>query len=613
MEYKYLGKINSPSDLKKLNIEQLGELCGEIRDCILKTVSKNGGHLASNLGAVEMTVAIHYVFNSPDDGIVFDVGHQCYTHKLLTGRYEDFSTLRTENGISGFMRPGESPHDPFVTGHSSTAISSAYGLLKGRELTGTHGSVIAVVGDGAMTGGMAYEAMNNAGRDKKNLIIILNDNKMSISKNVGAFARYLNIIRQKRSYFNLKRDVKAFLSHIPLIGPAIKSKISRSKDRLKHRIYYNSNIFEGFGFKYFGPVDGHDLEKLIEMLRLVKKEERPVVLHITTVKGKGYEPAENAPNLYHGVSGFDLEKGVDTKKKHDFSAAFGETLCEAAKRDDRVCAVTAAMPDGTGLDGFKSEFPRRFFDVGISEEHAVTFCAGLAKAGMKPFFAVYSSFIQRGIDQVIHDTAIAGLPVVFCIDRAGFVGADGETHQGLYDIPLLTAVPGITVYSPANYGELRKIINLCLDAKSPCVIRYPRGCEDKNIADLDFDGDLSVFGSSDTAAVTFGREFSNVYEAMNNTGGFETVKLNRVFPLAEGLADRLLAKKRIVFFEESSESGGIGEKVAALLCEKGYKGSFKTVAVNGFVPAATQKRDDEIFGLDMGSVEKIMSDGELKI
>lgn len=610
MEYKYLGRVNSPDELKRLDISQLKQLCEEIRDCIIATVSENGGHLASNLGAVEMTVALHYVFDSPTDSIVFDVGHQCYTHKLLTGRFERFSTLRRENGISGFMRPSESEHDPFVTGHSSTSISSAYGLLKGKELLGKKGKTVAVIGDGAMTGGMVYEAMNNAGRDKKNLIIILNDNKMSISKNVGALARYLNIIRQKRSYFNFKRDLKSFLSHIPLVGGAVKSKLSRSKDSLKHRIYYNSNIFEGFGFKYYGPVDGHDLEKTIELLRLVKTEERPVVLHLTTVKGKGYSFAESSPSLYHGVGDFDAEKGMEPSDKIDFSAAFGSILCELAENDERICAVTAAMPDGTGLNGFAERFPKRFFDVGISEEHAVTFCAGLARAGMRPVFAVYSSFLQRGIDQVIHDIAIAGLPVLICVDRAGFVGADGETHQGLYDIPLLTSIPGITVYSPSNYRELEKAVGTALTLSGPVVIRYPRGSEDRHTASLDFSGAFTVLGDSDTAAVTFGRELSNVYAAWEGLRSFEIVKLNRVFPLSGEAVERLMTKKRVVVFEESSESGGIAEKLAAVLLKGGYSGSFEVHAVHGFVAAATVSRDDEAFSLDTESVIKIMSNGE---
>lgn len=611
MEYKYLNKINSPDDIKTFTISELIILCEEIRDCIINTVASNGGHLASNLGAVELTVALHYVFNSPDDAIVFDVGHQSYTHKLLTGRYEKFGTLRLENGISGFMRPTESEHDAFVSGHSSTAISSAYGLLKGKKLSGRNDKVIAVVGDGAMTGGMVYEALNNCGRDKDDsgLIIILNDNEMSISKNVGAFARYLSAIREKKSYFDFKRDFKRFLSHLPLIGGFIRRGLSRSKDMLKHRIYRSSNIFEGFGFEYFGPTDGHDLQKLINLLNVIKEESKPVVLHTKTVKGKGYAPAEESPWLYHGVGAFTADQGVSNSPKLDFSTVFGNEMCELAQNDSKICAITAAMPDGTGLYTFSKMYPDRFFDVGIAEQHAVTFSAGLAKSGMKPFFAVYSSFLQRSIDQIIHDAAIAKLNLTLCVDRAGFVGADGETHQGLYDISLLSSIPNITIYSPSNYSELKSILNLCAKSDSLNAIRYPRGSEPAVISNYKPSGkDFDVFGTGDTAIITYGVEFANVVNAVRNIDKVSVIKLNKIFPFSNDLFKSIINKKRVFVFEESSKSGSIGEKIGNKLCELGYSGKFRSIAVRGFVGSATVESDYKKYYLDSESIKKIVSE-----
>lgn len=611
MEYKFLSHIKSPQDIKSLSINELNLLCDEIRDCIINTVSNNGGHLASNLGAVELTVALHYVFDSPNDAIIFDVGHQSYTHKLLTGRFSEFNTLRKENGLSGFMRPDESEHDLFVSGHSSTAISSAYGLLKGKQLSGQDGKVIAVVGDGAMTGGMVYEALNNCGRDKNSngMIIILNDNNMSISKNVGALARYLGVIREKNSYFNFKRDFKRFLAHLPLFGGFIGRNIARSKDMLKHRIYRSSNIFEGFGFEYFGPTDGHDLKKLINLLNVIKKENKAVVLHTTTVKGKGYKFAENAPDLYHGVGSFTVDVGVKKNEKNDFSSVFGDKLCELAQNDDKICAVTAAMPDGTGLYNFANAFPDRFFDVGIAEQHAVTFSAGLAKAGMKPFFAVYSSFLQRSIDQIIHDVAIANNNVTLCIDRAGFVGADGETHQGLYDVSLLTSIPNITIFSPSNYNELQNTLSMCAEMDCLKAIRYPRGSEPECISEYKFSGDdFDVIGSGDTAVITYGIEFANVYSALSCKEGVTIIKLNKIFPFNDRLFNLLMNKKKIYVFEESYKYGSVGEKIGNKLCELGFTGEFNNLSVLGFIPPATVDSDFKKYNLDSDSINNIFSE-----
>ena len=611
MEYIYLSKIESPKDIKSLSIDELKILCDEIRDCIINTVASNGGHLASNLGAVELTVALHYVFNSPDDAIVFDVGHQSYTHKLLTGRYNRFSSLRLEKGISGFMRPDESEHDAFISGHSSTAISSAYGLLKGKKLAGRNDKVIAIVGDGAMTGGMVYEALNNCGRDKDDagLIIILNDNEMSISKNVGAFARYLSAIREKKSYFDFKRDFKRFLSHLPFIGGFIRRGLSRSKDMLKHRIYRSSNIFEGFGFEYFGPTDGHDLQKLIDLLNIIKVESKPVVLHTTTIKGKGYTPAEKSPWLYHGVGAFVTDEGVCDSNKIDFSSVFGNELIKLAENNNKICAITAAMPDGTGLYDFSKRYPDRFFDVGIAEQHAVTFGAGLAKSGMKPFFAVYSSFLQRSIDQIIHDVAIANLNLTLCIDRAGFVGADGETHQGLYDIGLLTSIPNMIIYAPSNYNELKYMLGICSDNCCLQAIRYPRGAEPKEISSYVASGnDFDVIGNGEIAIITYGVEFANVMCAVGNDQNYTVIKLNKIFPINNDLYDIILKKKSVYIFEESSENGSIGEKIGHKLCELGFNGKFKTVAVSGFVASATVDSDFKKYSLDSDSIKNIVSE-----
>ncbi len=607
MDYKYLSEIKSPKDIKKLNIEELTILCDEIRDCIITTVSQNGGHLASNLGAVELTVALHYVFDSPFDAIIFDVGHQSYTHKLLTGRYEQFSGLRSENGISGFTRPNESEHDIFVSGHSSTAISSAYGLLKGKRLSGKDGKAIAVVGDGAMTGGMVYEALNNCGRDQNDagLIIILNDNEMSISENVGALAKYFAAIREKKSYFNFKRNLKKILAHIPLIGSSIDKFLSNAKDFIKLKIYRNGNIFEDFGFEYFGPTDGHNLKKLIKILGLVKREKRPVVLHSITVKGKGYKPAEENPGLYHGVGKFDINTGVLAGTTTDFSSVFGKKLCELAKDNKKICAITAAMPDGTGLNEFSGRFPDRFFDVGIAEQHAVTFSAGLAKSGMKPYFAVYSSFLQRSIDQIIHDVAIDNLGVVFCIDRAGFVGADGETHQGLFDISLLTAIPNMSIYSPSNYDELQKVLDMSVDHQNMLAIRYPRGNEPKALKNYKASGfDFDVIGEGSTIVISYGSEFANVYDALRGIEDIKIIKLNKIFPLGCEFFYSLKNAKKIFVFEETLSKGGIGEKIGAVLSRIGYGGEFSTVSVKGFVPSASVDSDYKKFGLDRDSIIK---------
>ncbi len=598
MEYKILNTIESPKQLKSLSMEQLTTLCEEIRDCIINTVSKNGGHLASNLGSVELTVALHRVFDSPDDSVLFDVGHQSYTHKLLTGRFKSFNTLRSENGISGFTDPSESEYDAFVSGHSSSAVSAAYGIYKAKRISGAKGTAVAVVGDGAMTGGMVFEAINNIGADKAKFLIVLNDNEMSISQNVGSLARHLNKIRSKSSYHSFKDSLGRFLNSIPLIGRFLYKLLFRSKIVLKNAIYH-SNVFEGLGLNYLGPVDGHNLKEVINLLTIAKNQERPTILHVVTVKGKGYEFAEKDAGKYHGVAAFDLKKGIEERIKTDYSAIMGETLCSLAEKDDKICAITAAMAEGTGLNEFSQRFSDRFFDVGIAEEHAMTFSAGLAKGGLKPYFAVYSSFLQRAFDQIIHDVAIGGLPVKILVDRAGLVGEDGKTHQGLFDISFLTSIPNMTVYSPASFEELRGVLAKTTDFSFPVALRYPRGKELKKDLFPFTDKNFDVFGMvSDTALVTFGRLSFFAYEvAYENCVSF--VKLNKLSPFDDELLDELFKYKRLCFFEEGIKSGGISEQLSSALNEKGYKGEIVINAVNdSFVSCASVERQLSKYNLD---------------
>lgn len=584
MEYRILSKIKSPEDVKKLNEYEVPLLCDEIRECIIETVSKNGGHLASNLGAVELTVALHRSFSSPEDAIIFDVGHQSYAHKLVTGRFESFGTLRTEGGLSGFMRPDESEHDPFITGHSSNSISAAYGIYRAKKLKGENGTAVAVIGDGALTGGMAYEALNNAGTGRSNFIVVLNDNKMSISRNVGALARSLTKMRNRPHYHQFKFALSRFLTAIPLVGGPLNNAVFSLKESIKSIIY--RNMFTSMGFNYLGPVDGHNVKAMEQLFTVAQTYNRPSLIHVITTKGKGYSYAESSPKNYHGVSPFDVERGADSESRATYSEVAGNTLCEIAEKDERVCAITAAMTQGTGLTQFAGRFKSRFFDVGIAEQHAVTFAAGLAKEGMKPFFVVYSSFLQRGYDQIIHDAAVGGFPIKLLIDRAGIVGEDGETHQGVFDAAFLTTVPGIRIYSPCYYSELRNDIRLAADSDCLCAVRYPRGCE-KQEPENDFSGDFSILkGNSRRALVTYGRLFSNALEAQKADSRINIVKLNKIYPLNTELIKLLSGFEEIHFFEEGVKSGGIAEHTAAMLLSAGYSGTYRIHAIEDrFVPA----------------------------
>ncbi|MCI1983133.1 MAG: 1-deoxy-D-xylulose-5-phosphate synthase [Oscillospiraceae bacterium] len=612
-----LDTIHSPEDLKGLSPEQLRQLCAEIRAKIIRTVSSNGGHLASNLGVVELTVALHRVFSSPDDKIVWDVGHQSYTHKILTGRCDRISTIRTQGGLSGFPNRQESPYDPFSSGHSSTSISAALGLAKAKDLSGEKGHVVAVIGDGALTGGLAYEGLNNAGRFKKNFIVILNDNKMSISRNVGSMARYLAQLRTEPSYFRFKGNVEKILDHIPGIGPHLQTALTRSKAVLK-QILYNSTIFEDMGFYYYGPFDGHDIERLIEVFSNVKDIDHPVFLHVLTQKGKGYSYAENDPGAFHGISKFNIETGKSySSASINFSSVFGHCMCGLAEKDPRICGITAAMQSGTGLTEFARRFPDRFFDTGIAEEHAVTFCGGLAVGGMLPVFAVYSSFLQRGYDQLIHDIAIQHVKVVLAVDRAGIVGEDGVTHQGIFDAAFFNTIPGITVFAPSFYDEL----DLCLSAALYQVpgfaaVRYPRGGQLFRPYDFQPSGrafDLYGEKKTETVIVTYGRLFSFACLACSelNRRGDRTavVKLNRIKPVDPEAVRQASGAKQVFFFEEGIQQGGIGEHFGFLLGQAGFAGKFYLRAINDFVAHATMRQALEALGLtENGMLQMILAE-----
>lgn len=607
MEHKILNKINSPDDVNKLNKTEINLLCDEIRSEIIDVVSKNGGHLASSLGAVELTVALHRVFSSPRDAIIFDVGHQSYAHKLLTGRLDRFNTLRQEGGISGFMRPQESEHDPFVTGHSSNSISAAYGIYRAKAML-DGGTAIAVIGDGAMTGGMAYEALNNAGAKKGNFIVVLNDNKMSISRNVGAMPRAFTKMRNRKGYHKMKFAVSTLLLKLPLIGKPIHNFVFSVKEAFKSLVYKN-NIFTSLGFNYLGPVNGHDTEAMERLFTIAKGYNRPTLVHVVTTKGKGYSYAENQPKDYHGVSSFDIDKGKDISRSKTYSDIAGEALCELAAKNKKVCAITAAMTEGTGLQNFAAKYKSRFFDVGIAEQHAVTFAAGLASGGMIPYFAVYSTFLQRGYDQVLHDAAIANVPIKLLVDRAGIVGDDGESHQGVFDVAYLSTIPNVNIYSPCYYSELKSLILNTADKKELSVVRYPRGVENNNF-DGEISGDYTVSAQNgEKAIVTYGRIFANAVDAQKSLTNTDVIKLNKVYPIADDFIDLLQNYKEIYFFEEGILSGGIAEHIGCRLLQKGYSGKYSTYAIdNEFVGASTIQSALKKYKLDRESMIEIVKD-----
>ena len=580
-----LDQIQKPSDIKSFDYSRVAELGDEIRTCLINNVAHTGGHLASNLGVVELTMAIHRVFDSPKDQIIFDVGHQCYVHKLLTGRYKEFKSLRQMDGLSGFPNPKESVHDPLKTGHSSTSISSAVGLLKAFQLKNENDRyVVSIIGDGAMTGGLSYEGLNNGGKMRGNLIVILNDNDMSISKNVGSLADYLAKIRSRQGYFKFKDALTRITRGTPLIGRAVYGFFQKIKRALKS-VFYQGNIFENMGFVYFGPIDGHNQRTLERVLSRAKELKRPCLIHVKTVKGKGYTFAEEQPSNFHGLGSFNVETGKQSSdKKIDFSSVFGEELCELAEKDSRICAITAAMASGCGLTDFSKRFPDRFFDVGIAEQHALTFAGGLARNGMKPVFAVYSSFLQRGYDQVIHDLALQGHSMILCIDRAGIVGEDGETHQGLFDVPMLLPIPNVSIFSPTTYDELRGALrrSIC-DEQGISVVRYPRGSVSaEQLSFKDADANVQWYGNNeDFCVISYGREVVPCLKAIRLAKvPVSFLKLNKIFPISEETLQKLLCFKKILFIEEGFTNGGVGAYLGNWLLNNGFSGIYKNVGID---------------------------------
>ena len=606
MKYPLLEQVASPDDVKKIPENQLEELCTEIRAFLIESVSHTGGHLSSNLGTIELTVALHRVLHTPQDKILFDVGHQCYTHKILTGRWKQFGTLRTIDGISGFPSPKESEHDAFVAGHGNTAISTAIGMARAKKLKGEPGKVVAIVGDGAFTGGMVYEGMNNIDT-LNNLVVILNDNKMSISKNVGNMARYLTALRTNPRYFKAKEDVEGFLDSVPLVGQPIKRGVQGTKQLLR-RYIYNSTMFEEMGFQYVGPLDGHDVLGLTSTFSNLQKQTAPLFIHVVTVKGKGFKPAEENPGEFHGVSAFDPEHVLDPDlaPSASFSTEFGQKLVELGKTHENLCAITAAMKYGTGLQFFYREFPKRFFDVGMAEQHAVTFAAGLASQGMLPVVGIYSTFLQRSYDQLIHDVKLMELPVILAVDRAGLVPGDGETHQGIHDVPFLSEI-GIPTICPCNYAELRYWLQKLVEEWSgPRAIRYARGAEPAALAELgctgqEFDRLLHQEGAK-IALVSYGTLTEEVLKAekvLAQKGiACDVYKLTKLYPLPEGFASEVATHPCILFAEDSIRRGGTGSYLAEDLLEIGWQGKYLYKAIDrNCLPHGTVPQLRQVLGL----------------
>ncbi len=602
------NKLKLPDDLKKLSYKQCRTLCREIRDTLIRTVSKNGGHLSSNLGTVELSLALHRVFSSPEDKLVWDVGHQSYTHKILTGRLKDFSKLRQENGLSGFCKPSESVHDAFVSGHSSNSVSAALGIASAMKLNGNNHHAVAVIGDGAATGGLSFEGLNNAGKSNTNLIVVLNYNEMSISKNVGAIAKYLSNFRTKESYKKTKTIVERALDRIPIIGQPVKNTLKFSKDTIKNSIF-RTTLFEDLGFEFVGPVDGHNLAELEDALKKAKAMRKPVVVQVNTIKGKGYAPAEKNPGEYHGVSSFELKTGnPDVSKCDSYSSVFGCELSRLADEDKRICSITAAMKYGTGLDKFAKSHKDRFFDVGIAEEHALTFAGGLASMGKLPVFAVYSSFLQRGYDQLIHDLSISNLHVLIGIDRAGIVGEDGVTHQGIFDVAFLSTIPNVTIYSPSNYDELKACISKGLyDDSGIVAVRYPRGSEKECSLKKEYiSTDYELYeNKSDVLVITYGRLFREVslaFEKLKNEDKIvDMLKLINLNCIDKNMIEKIKSYKKVYFFEECYYNGSVSQR----LKNKVHK--LDTTAIYDFVPQASVESSLEHLGLSGNEIYNKLS------
>ena len=616
MMQKILDRIDNPKDTKRLTEKEKIQLAEEIRKEMVETISKTGGHLASNLGVVELTIALHSVFDLPEDKIVWDVGHQTYVHKMLTGRREKMNTLRSLNGIAGFPKTKESIYDDFNTGHSSTSISAALGMARARDLNNKDNHVIAVIGDGALTGGMALEALDDAGSSKTRLIVILNDNEMSISKNVGGISRFLTRIRTKKFYKKSNNCIRKLLEKIPKFGPFVIHIARRIKYSIKQLMIPNM-FFEDLGFKYLGPIDGHDIERVEWILNLAKKEKEPVVIHIITKKGKGYKPAEENPDSFHSVGSFNKETGklIKTKEK-DYSQVFGDKLVELAEKNEKIVAVTAAMADGTGLKEFKKKYPKRFFDVGIAEQHAVCMAAGMAKEGFIPVVPIYSSFYQRAFDQVIHDVCMQNLPVVMCVDRAGLVGQDGETHQGMFDLSFFNLIPNITIMAPKDFKELEEMLEFAVSLKAPVVIRYPRGTENKKIK---FDKQEKIeLGKSeiltqgeDITIVAIGKMVAKAFEVkeeLEKEGKTaEVINARFLKPFDEQTIINSMRKtKNIITLEDNTIIGGLASKVEELVSKnKENNIQFKAFGLpDKFIEHGKVEELEEMYKLDAKSIAK---------
>ena len=574
-----LDKIRQENDIKKLKPEELPVLAEEIRSFLIEKISRTGGHLASNLGVVELTMALHLELNLPTDKLIWDVGHQSYTHKLLTGRKDGFDDLRKYGGMSGFPKRKESECDAFDTGHSSTSISAGLGYVEAREILGQHHTVVSVIGDGSLTGGMAYEALNNASRLKSNFIVVLNDNNMSISKNVGGMSNYLNGLRTAEAYTGLKKGVEDSLLKVPGAGERILGQMKRAKSGLKQLIVPGM-FFEDMGITYLGPVDGHDIRKLRRVIREAKRIQHGVLIHVLTKKGKGYQPAEINPSKYHGTGPFVVDTGEQTGKttRDTYTDIFSKVLCDEAKRKEHLVAITAAMADGTGLARFSRQFPKRFFDVGIAEEHGMTFAAGLAAGGLKPVIALYSSFLQRAFDQMIHDVCLQNLPVFIGVDRAGLVGSDGETHQGLFDIAFLSMIPNLTILSPKNRWEMADMVRFCVDYDGPVALRYPRGEAYEGLKEFRREicyGKSEWIYEEEEIAILFVGHMAELAEKVREglkEIGYPVSLLNARFikPLDEEMIEKAAKDHRLlVTIEEGVLSGGYGEAVLRYTEKKG--------------------------------------------
>lgn len=607
----YLENVNNPDDLKKLDTDSLEVLASEIRQFLINSISKTGGHLASNLGVVELTIALHYVYNTPEDKIVFDVGHQAYVHKMLTGRKDEFHTLRQLDGLSGFPSTLESVHDSFDTGHSTTSLSVATGFMVARELKGMDNNVIAVIGDGSITGGQAFEAMNDIGRQRKQVVVILNDNEMSISENVGAVSKMLSNIRMSKQYTSLKKGVYNKLDDENKAKEVVRNMLKNTKDTIKN-IVVRGQVFEKLGFTYIGPIDGNDISELINTLNLIKNIETPVLLHIHTKKGIGYLPAEKNPSKFHGIAPFDVKTGATLKvsKGDTFSDVVSETLLYHANLNEKLLFVSAAMITGTGLSKVNEKYPKRTFDVGICEQHAVTFCAGLAKEGFIPMFCVYSTFLQRAYDQILHDVCIQNLHVIFMIDRAGIVGEDGKTHQGVFDISYLSHIPNMTILAPKSGNELKQMIDFAISHNGPIAIRYPRG----KANEYDYKDEEVVLSKSQTICegddvliVSVGNMFSIAKDVvfMLENENISTTFINARFikPIDEAIGTNCKKYKKIVTIEDNVLKGGFSESLLPILYKNGFSGEYINFGYeDDFIPHGNVNLLYEKYGLTKDNI-----------